>query len=419
MQAAAFITPLARPAPALMFAGITVLFGLSSLTLTMFGVAYDAPGGNALHKLHPSTILLLLAAALRLFLRPDPVAAFAALPRRFPAAAFFVSTWLLLAAYILLWMKTPIMPIVDSFLPALAVLVLFEDIDEEAMRLVRLFLHAFLFANACIGIAEFALQMRLTPFEVGGVKIVHDVRSTALLGHPLTNAATAGAYALALFFGGDRRLHPLLRAGLIATQLVALVPFGGRTAMVITFAIVGAGALLHLIVALARDSLRPVHWMGVTLTLPFIGAGLALVLTTGAIDKILERFTSDAGSADARLALFRLFEFFPAEDILFGPDPEGLAWAQYMLGISYGIENSWLGLVFQYGAIVATIFIVGIFCLWAEILKRTGARALACFVLLFLLTSSAASLSVKTTQFTQFTIIVLAMFQRTTMRGPA
>lgn len=412
----AFAPVAARPAAVLLFAGIVLAFSLSSLTLSALGIAYDAPGGNALHKLHPSTPLLCAAAAAHLFWRRDCVAALARLPATFPGATLFVCAWLLLAAYIVVWLKTPIMPIVDTFVPAVAALLLFEDLDEDVKKTVRFFLHGFLFANACIGIAEYALQMRLTPFVVGGAAIVYDVRLTALLGHPLTNAATSGVYVLALFFGGDRHLAPGLRALLIAMQLIAMIPFGGRTAMVITYAIIGAGALVRALLSAARDELRPAHWLALVVALPAIGAAVAGIVLSGAIDKILERFTDDAGSADARLVLFELFDMFSLQDILFGPDPERLAWAQWLLGIPYGIENSWLGLVFQYGALVAGILIAGIFCLWADIFARTGWRAAACFVLLFVLVTSAASLSVKSIQLTQFAIIVLALFDRPSRR---
>lgn len=425
MMAAAVMAPFAslrplaaRPAFALFLAGTVLLFSLSTLTLSMFGVAYASSGGNALHKFHPSTLLFCCAAAAHLFWRRNAVAELAKLPGLFPGATVFVSTWLLLAVYIVVWLKTPIMPIVDTFVPTVIALMLFEDMDEDARRPIRLFLHAFLFVNACLGVAEFALQMRLTPFILGEGELVVDVRSTALLGHPLTNAATSGIYALALFFGGDRHLSPGLRTVLIATQLVALLPFGGRTAMVLTYAIIGSGALVRGFMALARDEVRPGHWLSLVIALPLACAGVAFVLASGAVDKILERFTNDAGSADARVALFQLFDLFSVQDLLFGPDPARLAWAQWLLGISYGIENSWLGLVFQYGALVAAIFIAGIFLLWADIWARTGWRAAASFILLFILVTSAASLSIKSTQMTQFTIIVLSLFVQKT-RGRA
>ena len=108
---------------------------------------------------------------------------------------------------------------------------------------MRLALHVVMFVNAGLGIAEFAFDFRLTPFVAGGQTILGDYRSTALLGHPLLNAGTTALYAAMLTLGGDRALKLPLRVIMTTIQLVALVPFGGRTSLTLAVVFVCLAAL--------------------------------------------------------------------------------------------------------------------------------------------------------------------------------
>ena len=121
---------------------------------------------------------------------------------------------------------SPISPIIDSFLCSIAFLVLYADADDRTRTTLRLALHAFMLVNACIGYFEFVSHMRLTPYVTGGKIILHDYRSTALLGHPLVNSGAGAAYALMLIYGADRSVNWFLRLVLVAVQLGALVTFG-------------------------------------------------------------------------------------------------------------------------------------------------------------------------------------------------
>lgn len=401
-----------RPSHALFATGVVLLFMVSPLSLSMMGIAYDAPGGNALHKLHPSTLFLCLAALAHLLQQRDPIAAIATLPERLPGAAIFLGAWATLASFIAFWLKTPLMPIIDTFIPAIAALVVLQDDDESLQRRLTLFIHAVLAANAIIAILEFATGMRLTPFVVGGVEVPHDVRSTALLGHPLNNAAIAATYALALTFGGDRTLPPGLRLALVGLQLTALVPFGGRTAMVATYLVVSIAMLGRSFLALAREETRSGHWIAVAIGAPLVLAAAGGVIASGAIDKILERFVNDAGSAQARVAMFDLFDHLSLQDLLFAPSPDHLMSLQRSLGIEYGIENSWLGILLQYGFVAGSIFIIGIFFLLRDVMARCGWSAAPALALMLVAVSSAASLSVKSVQLTQWSVVVLALFAR-------
>jgi len=397
-------------ATVLTFLGAISAFVISSMTLDRLGVRYDAPGGVILQKLHPATYLMLLALIVDAARRPDPLAYAAALPGRFPGAAFFAVNWVLITSYAVLFRRLPAAPLIDSFFCAVAILVLYEGLSEAERAKLRLLLHVVLFVNACLGIAEFVGHFRLTPFVAGGRPILHDYRSTALFGHPLLNAGSTSLYALMLFFGGDRAIRPALRFGLLAVQLAALVVFGGRTSLVLTFLAIALGSLRP-IADVLRGRRFDMRWALVAaFAAPAAIAALVAVSLAGGLDPLIQRFTDDRGSAEARVVIFELFDAFSLQDILFGPDPDRLASLQYTLGIEYGIENGWLGLVFQYGALMTMTFLLGLLALIYEFWRRSKSYG-AVLVFLFLLeASSSASVSVKSFAFNHFAILLLVVF---------
>ena len=421
MSAAAIATRersgLTNAAIALTVAAAVASFVISPMTLAALGVPYEAPGGSFLAKLHPATYLCGLALAATLAGKPDPAAFVAALPRRYPGAAFFVFNWALIVVFTGLFQHTPIMPLTDSFFCAVAMLALYEELDESAQVALRRLLHLVMLANACLGVFEFLTHTRLTPFIVGGKLLSEDYRSTALLGHPLLNAGTAGAYSLMLFFGADRALGPLLRLALILVQLVALVPFGGRTAIVLTLATMGLGSLRTVADVLRGKRFDLRIGAALALGLPIAVGAMAAIFEAGYLDQLIERFTDDKGSAQARIVALQLFEAFSIEDILLGPDPERLASLQNTLGIEYGIENGWIGLVFQYGALMSGLFVAGLFALLWEFWRRSKVFASVILVDFLIQISSSASISVKSFVFNQFAILLLVVFDARAARA--
>ena len=57
-------SPLDRVADALTLLAAALLFGVSAMTLSALGVAYDQAGGSFLQKFHPATYMASLALAL-------------------------------------------------------------------------------------------------------------------------------------------------------------------------------------------------------------------------------------------------------------------------------------------------------------------------------------------------------------------
>lgn len=58
-------SPLDRVADALTLLMVALLFGVSAMTLSALGIAYDQAGGSFLQKFHPATYVACLALAAR------------------------------------------------------------------------------------------------------------------------------------------------------------------------------------------------------------------------------------------------------------------------------------------------------------------------------------------------------------------
>lgn len=410
IAAARVRSPLDVAADALTILTVLLLFGLSAMTLSAFGIAYDQAGGNFLQKFHPSTYAACLALALRFLARRNPFGWLFAQTERFPGATYFVVTWLIMLVFASLVQRLPISPLIDSFLCSVALLVLYSDADERTRATLRLALHAFMFVNACIGLGEFVTKTRLTPYVTGGKIILHDYRSTALLGHPLVNSGTGAAYALMLIYGADRAVGWMLRLVLIGVQAAALVTFGGRTAIVLCGFLGGLRMFAPALQILAGRRFDMRGALLAALAAPVVIGVVVFLVQRGTFDGLIERFADDKGSADARLLIFQLFNYFSFDELLFGPDPQRLATIQNTLGIEYGIESSWFGLLFGYGAFMTLFFLVAFGALMWEYWRRARPGAWALILYLLVQLSSAAGISVKTPMLSQFVVLLLAFF---------
>jgi hypothetical protein len=267
-----------------------------------------------------------------------------------------------------------------------------------------------MFFNASLGILEYSLHFRLTPFVVAGTEIDDDYRSTALLGHPLLNAGTTATYILMLFLGGDPSRLPAWRAALAAPQMVAMVAFGGRTAIVLGAAVIALGSLPRIAAILNGRRFDQRIGIAVAIGLPIVIAAMIMAVSQGLLSDLSARFVDDKGSSEARVAILELFGKFSLEDMLLGPDPDRLQSLQWILGIEYGIENSWLGFVFQYGLLISLLFFIGVVALLAEYVSAGRPRSWVLVAFFLILSSSSASLSVKSTVLTQFAILMITIF---------
>lgn len=400
-----------RWATAFFMLAVIVVFGISPYALDTLGFHYDTEGGAAWQKLHPATYVMVGALTFGFIGLRDHRAFFKSVSRKLPGLLFFLAMWVLLMAHAGIVRHVPLTPLFETFFIAVAALLMLDELPQGVKDFLRLFIHGLLFVNALLGVGEFVTHRRVFPHLIGGENVIADNRSTALLGHPLQNATTSGVYLLCLFLGGDASLAPATRGVLILAQILGLASFGGRTSIVVSSAIIFfnlvkefgfvlLGSRFDLRRALASASLAPV-----ALACAF------WAVSSGILDDTIKRFIDDNGSAEARVIMVRLFDSFSFGDLLIGPDPKAVDTRLRSLGISVGIENSWIAMMFMYGGLMASFFFFGLLALLWEIWRRCRQGASQLFLFFLVVMTSAIGLASKSMVFNEFTLLLLLVFR--------
>ena len=404
----------AAAASALTFAAVGALFSVSSLALNNIGSSYESAGGAFYEKIHPASWLAFAALLFHALSHPSPRAFFGEALNAYPGLLVYFLAFAALLQHIIFAQRVAFTPILDTFLAPAALFLCLAHSAPERRRTLALLLHVAMLANAALGLYEFLSGWRLTAFaEVfGDASSEPDWRSSALLGHPLTNAMTTGVYALTLAQGGGWRMPAALRPPALALQCLAMVVFGGRAALVILAALL----VVSLCLSLWRGSLGArVNLLQAALVLaalPLAAVLLDQAFATGFFDRLIERFTDDKGSAQSRLVLTQILSQFSWSELLIGPDPGKLATLQEMEGVEFGIESFWIGFVLAYGLVASCFFFIGLAFYCRELLRATGRGAWLVLLFYIAVASTSVSISAKTLTLAQLTVILLLCLPR-------
>lgn len=388
---------------------LILLFLLSNMVLTRFGVRYDLEGGSALEKIHPAHFLALLTLLLVWFSHQRPMEFIDTQFTRHKGSFFFLVTWVLLLFQIIVIQHKPFTPIIDTFIFPVIFLFVLTSIDERGSFKLGRLIHLLMFANALLGLFEFLTGFRLTPIDAGGVIIEGDWRSSALLGHPLTNAITTGFYLVTLALGGWRNLSWIMRPLLFGTNLVAMNAFGGRMALIslLAFLLVIFGLKLLTTLNGGRSARR--NWLLGSLLVPLGVAAIVIGFEAGLFDQFVERFVNDQGSASARIIMFEVFRDLSWLDIMMGPDPEYVASLLRVQGLNFGIESFWIAFIMSYGLVVSMIFFVGLFAFLYDVVRASSFVAVWPIAYFLLVSSTSVSLAAKGTDLVFLVAMVILL----------
>lgn len=400
----------ARPlAVALTFAAALSLLLLSGLMLGLIGIPYDAAGGNALLKIHPATYLSVLAVAGWIVADGGPVAFLGRSWRDSPGLVVFLLAIGLLAFQAIAVQKTPLSQVTDNFLLTACLFAALTRLDRGEIRRLAIAVQIVLVVNSLLGCVEGVTGFRLTPLYVNGVLLGYEWRSTALLGNPLMNAMMTAIAATLLALGASP-FGNAARALMIVLHFVALVFFGGRTALVLAAAaLAGIGALAAARIALGRRFPLSLVAVGIpAATALMIGAVLAV--DAGMLDRLLGRFVDDDGSAATRLAMLSLFRDMSWSEVLFGPDPATVRAMQFKLDITLAIESAYVGFVAFFGGVVALFFLTGLAAFLAELPRRFGAAVLIPLGIYLTISTTVSSFSTKSTELGILIVVLVPAF---------
>lgn len=403
-----------RPTPgfrAVLVVAAAVLLAVSGGVLWDFGYNYDGLQGSAATKIHPSTYLLFGLLAWRAVQSGFPVEFVKDRVARRPAASWLLTLSLLLLVTTALRGGPGLAGFIDTFgAPAILALLLF-DYDVADLKALALTLHVIMAVNAIMGLAEFASSTQFFPYRFDGVAHLEDTRSTALQGHPLNNAALTGVYAVSLM-AGAKSLRPVLKTGLILLQFMALVVFGGRTALVLTVALTPLYGLGAVYATMRRGRVSLLAVAVVTAAVPLLLLAVIAALEFGFADRLLMRFVDDSGSAQARVTMFEMLKQFTWYELFVGPDIEMVEFFRRHFGLEQGVENPFIRMTLYQGGFAMAMVFLSLGWFLRELLKGRGFAVLGPVFAMAVLLNSSESISVKTDYLVKLVLIFVVLFPR-------
>src|SRR3954447_6354106 len=391
---------------------VFLLFAVSSGMLGALGINHGGITGSVVSKIHPATYLAFATLALIIVARRNPASFFANVITRQPGTLAFLITILMLTAYIVLDGRKGIATIFDTYLLAVAVALIVAEVDARDLGRAERLIHVLLAANAALALFEYAIGYRFFPFRFEGVELEWDMRSTGLSGHPLENAQLTSIYIMALLAGGGLSMPPALRPFAVLLQLAALVPFGGRTAMLLTLAMCAVWLVPHALRLLRGGRMSLLALASLAILVPILPLAIAAFASGGFFDVLLIRFTDDSGSAKTRVEMFEIFRQLSPHEILLGANPDMIDSMRRTLGLELGIENPIVRFALYQGVIFTGFLIVGLVLFLVEIMRRLRpgyGMALLSFVVIV---NSYESISNKTVALAQFIVLLIAMFHK-------
>ena len=391
---------------------ITTALTISPSLLTHWGIQYVTAGGGFYEKLHPATYFVVLALGLALLRNANPVLQIGRIFAVSWAIPLYLLCWLFLLAQTI-QLERPFTGIVDTFLlPPLIVLAIWQT-PAWGRRSLAVLLHLLIVLNIAIGYHEYFAGHRIIPLTLGNVIVLGEWRSAALLGHPLTASGVVAGYVLALILRPQICPVPLLRLPLIFLSLGALMVFGGRTALVTTLLLIGFSAAFGLL-RMMRGGRVPIGALIGSIGILIVGAAMIFAaLDLGFFDKMLLRFSSDKGSALARVAMLDLLSHLEWNEILFAPTVSRANALQNELGLGYGIENFWIACIVQFGLVQTALITAALGAFFAMLLRRSSAAAYALLILITVIAASSVSFSSKNIQLALFVILITVLLPRT------
>lgn len=399
-----------RPfAVGLTFLSVLALFLLSGQMLNLIGIPYDAVGGSPLVKIHPASYLSVLAAVSWVIVDGGLGPFIGRTWRENPGVIILFLAIVLLTFQVLFVQKLPISQVTDNFIMTACLFAGLVRLGPREIRLLALAVQAILVVNSFLGYAEVLGGFRLTPLYVNGEVLAWDWRATALLGHPLMNAMATSVCLVSLALGaGPFRQTPRLM--LVLFHFGSLFFFGGRTAIVLSAAAlvsIGCFSLARLLLG-CRFSLMAAAWLTLAITFLLIGAFLAV--DGGAIDRIIDRFMDDGGSAMARVAMLSIFRDMSWPEIIFGPDVAAVKAMMPKVGTPLAIESAYVGFVAYYGGFVTVFFLMGLAAFFAEFVRRFGPSVLVPLGIYFVMSTAISSFSTKSLELALLTTLIITAF---------
>jgi hypothetical protein len=354
---------------------VKVLFWLSVLAILLqfflTGTVLQAMGINVNLRVHPASVLVLLCAIQALLKGVVP----------------FHQRWRDSCGLLLFVFSVPVWAVYtvffngisgaafyfDSFWSAALLALLLESATDRQKRWLAKLLIGLVIFNVLIGLWESLNQTNWFPFVAGNIddikeSVLHtteDFRANAFYGHPLTASLVT---SMAFFLLYSMRMRSIFSGPAIGLLLVGLLAFGGRTALGITVLFSSMAVFYVLMAGIIRRNLQLDFVIGIVAAAIIVPLLILLVVTQTTIaDRIINTLYFD-DSAEVRVTQWLVLNYLSLQNWLFGIRLADLEALKYQIGLSgndVDIENFWLLLFLNLGAIgfVAFVITFGIFLL--------------------------------------------------------
>lgn len=381
---------------AMFVVSVLLRIGLSALILNEF-MDYTTLEGSTIEKIHPAFYGIALVAGLAgLTQRIELSARDLSILR---AVMVFVTGMAVLLAMTKINGETSSVGyILDTYIVACtAIFAMTAMPDAWRIRLGE-FIILFLVVSAAVGIGEFLLKTRLLPYPGGE----DNFRPTGLSDHPLQLGQWC---AVAICFCGIVRWLPL-RLLSVAVLLVGALASGARISTLA--ACVSCVAFVILVPMPARTAIDAIQRKMMLVIAGLVGltGAVGVMFAAGALNRLEDGLVDQ--SSQARVDIYRVFEFLSWREILLGADLTRVQRiARDIFNLPY-IESSPVVFTVQFGLIGAILFALLLANLFRSLLRGRSAIVVVGTLMYFGLALTNNQLSVKSADMLTLSLLVMA-----------
>lgn len=360
-------------------------------------VNYSGEGGSIIEKIHPCTqgmILLLMLTLLKV--RITLTAAEAVIVRQM---MILMAVIVMLVVLVQVAGRSIAMGyLLETYIGGCLAGILMYALPHENRRVIGNTIVFYIVINSALSIIEKAGSFRIYPYPFNEATF----RPTAFTSHPLAiGLFNAGASVFVL----ATRWRPMVKAGCLLLCVMGAFASGARTGAIFTaLSVLGALAITSMPGASSEGRLR----LRILLFGTMVFGG-ALLIAVAAAAGFLERFEGGYvdENAQARIDVYKVFEWVSWNEILFGADLLEIK-AMVMERLKLLIESSVVIFVFQFGLFGAILFAGTILWTFWRLAQATDWRALIAVATFFATAMSNDTLSGKHVHMTTMILLLIA-----------
>lgn len=401
--------------------GLFLLLFLSPPLLDSIGFHYASDAGAPYEKIHPATYFIFLAFVLFLRGGKSVLSVLNHVIRQRLAGVSLLCLYLLILIYLVLrdgiggcafiingHIVVPICAIILSYVPY--------NLCKSALKLSLLFVTL----NSFVGILEGVFRFRLLPFseDTTFAKELY-FRSSAILGHPLSNATFTSAMLLVI---AAIPIRLAVKIPLIILMMLSLVAFGGRSGLLFSLFFLTISAVVQLRQYLRQNSLS----VRQSLSLTILSVGVPIVLLTALValvnssagERILAYSDFKDDSAGSRLLALDALSYAKDDELLFGMSNSRILDITDRMGQKVDIkiiENPWLLMLMTLGVMFFTLWLFTTIWFLSALVQGHGIKLTLVLVSYFLVATSFNSFASKDINYPA--IVAITVLAALYMRG--